>query len=62
MSAADVTEATVKELADLAQLGVELAKRAGADHAEVPTEASFMPPVTLGTILCALRYPLFSTV
>ncbi|HEY4243764.1 MAG TPA: metallopeptidase TldD-related protein [Kofleriaceae bacterium] len=35
MSAADVTEATVKELQDLAQLGVEIAKRAGADHAEV---------------------------
>ena len=35
MSAAQVTEQTVKELCDLAQLAVELAKKAGADHAEV---------------------------
>src|SRR5258706_13729605 len=35
MSAAQVTEATVKELCDVAQLAVELAKRAGADDAEV---------------------------
>jgi PmbA protein len=32
---AQVTEATVKELCDVAQLAVELAKRAGADDAEV---------------------------
>jgi len=30
-----VTEATVRELRDLAQLAVELAKKAGAEHAEV---------------------------
>src|SRR5262245_24732516 len=35
MSGAQVTEATVKELCDVAQLAVELAKKAGADHAEV---------------------------
>jgi PmbA protein len=35
MSATQVTEATVKELCDAAQLTVELAKKAGADHAEV---------------------------
>ena len=35
MSGAQITEATVKELMDVAQLGVELAKRAGADEAEV---------------------------
>jgi PmbA protein len=34
-SGAQVTEHTVKELCDLAQLAVELAKRAGADDAEV---------------------------
>ena len=32
---AQVTEATVKELRDIAQLAVELAKKAGAEHAEV---------------------------
>ena len=32
---ADLTERTVKELCDVAVLTVELAKRAGADHAEV---------------------------
>jgi PmbA protein len=32
---AGVTEQTVRELCDLAQLTVELAKKAGADHAEV---------------------------
>ena len=32
---AQVTEATVKELCDIAQLAVELAKKAGADDAEV---------------------------
>ncbi len=35
MSGAQITEATVKELRDVAQLAVEIAKRAGADHAEV---------------------------
>ncbi|MEO6772171.1 MAG: TldD/PmbA family protein [Kofleriaceae bacterium] len=35
MSGAQITEATVKELQDLAQLAVELAKQAGADDAEV---------------------------
>lgn len=35
MSGVQVTEATVKELCDIAQLAVELAKRAGADDAEV---------------------------
>ena len=35
MSGAQVTEATVKELREIAQLAVELAKRAGADEAEV---------------------------
>ncbi len=35
MSGAQVTEATVKELCDVAALAVEIAKRAGADHAEV---------------------------
>lgn len=35
MSAVQVTEATVKELCDVAALAVELAKRAGADDAEV---------------------------
>lgn len=35
MSGAQVTEATVDELKRLAQLGVELAKKAGAEHAEV---------------------------
>jgi PmbA protein len=35
MSAAQVTEQTVKELCDVAQLAVELAKKAGADDAEV---------------------------
>jgi PmbA protein len=34
-SGAQVTEATVKELCDVAQLAVELAKKAGADDAEV---------------------------
>jgi PmbA protein len=34
-SGAQITDATVKELKDLAQLAVELAKRAGADDAEV---------------------------
>jgi PmbA protein len=34
-SGAQITEATVKELKDVAQLAVELAKRAGADDAEV---------------------------
>jgi PmbA protein len=32
---AQITEATVKELCDVAQLAVEIAKKAGADHAEV---------------------------
>ena len=35
MSATQVTEQTVKELCDIAQLAVELAKKAGADDAEV---------------------------
>ncbi len=35
MSATQVTEQTVKELCDVAQLAVELAKKAGADDAEV---------------------------
>jgi PmbA protein len=35
MSGAQLTEATIKELRDAAQLTVELAKKAGADHAEV---------------------------
>jgi PmbA protein len=35
MSGVQVTEATVKELCDIAQLAVEIAKRAGADDAEV---------------------------
>jgi PmbA protein len=35
MSGNQITDATVKELCDLGQLAVELAKRAGADHAEV---------------------------
>ncbi len=35
MSAAQVTERTIKELCDVAELTVELAKKAGADHAEV---------------------------
>jgi PmbA protein len=35
MSAAQITEATIKELKDVAQLAVELAKKAGAEHAEV---------------------------
>ena len=35
MSATQVTEATVKELCEIAQLAVELAKKAGADDAEV---------------------------
>src|SRR5436190_18299672 len=35
MSAAQVTAETVKELCDIAQLAVELAKKAGADDAEV---------------------------
>jgi PmbA protein len=35
MSAAHVTEEAVQELRDVAQLAVELAKKAGADHAEV---------------------------
>ena len=35
MSGVQVTEATIKELTDAAQLAVELAKKAGADHAEV---------------------------
>jgi len=35
MSAAQVSEATIKELCDVAQLAVELAKKAGADDAEV---------------------------
>lgn len=35
MSGAQVTEQTVKELCDVAQLAVELAKKAGADDAEV---------------------------
>jgi PmbA protein len=39
MSAAHVSEETVKELRDLAQLAVELAKKAGADDAEVLVRA-----------------------
>lgn len=35
MSAAEVTEETIRELCDVAQLTVEIARRAGADHAEV---------------------------
>ena len=35
MSGAQVTEATVKELCDAAALAVEIAKKHGADHAEV---------------------------
>jgi PmbA protein len=35
MSAAQVTEETIQELRDLAQLAVELARKAGADDAEV---------------------------
>lgn len=35
MSGAQVTEQTVKELCDIAQLAVELARKAGADDAEV---------------------------
>lgn len=35
MSATQVTEETIKELCDAAQLAVELAKKAGAEHAEV---------------------------
>jgi len=35
MSGAQITEHTVKELCDIAQLAVEIAKRAGADDAEV---------------------------
>ncbi len=35
MSGAQVTDETVKELCDAAALAVEIAKRAGADHAEV---------------------------
>ena len=35
MSGAQVTEQTIKELKDVAQLAVELAKKAGADDAEV---------------------------
>src|SRR5215218_6093493 len=35
MSGVQVTEATIKELCDIAQLAVELAKKAGADDAEV---------------------------
>jgi PmbA protein len=35
MSGLQITEATVKELCDVAQLAVELAKKAGADDAEV---------------------------
>ncbi|HEY5923538.1 MAG TPA: TldD/PmbA family protein [Kofleriaceae bacterium] len=35
MSGVQVTEATVKELCDVAALAVEIAKKAGADHAEV---------------------------
>ena len=35
MSGVQVTEQTIKELSDVAQLAVELAKKAGADHAEV---------------------------
>ncbi len=35
MSGIQVTEKTIKELCDVAQLAVEIAKRAGADHAEV---------------------------
>ena len=35
MSAAQVTEETIQELRDIAQLAVELAKKAGADDAEV---------------------------
>ncbi|MBL9019150.1 MAG: TldD/PmbA family protein [Myxococcales bacterium] len=35
MSGVQVTEATIKELCDVAQLAVELAKKAGADDAEV---------------------------
>ncbi len=35
MSAAQVTEETIRELRELAQLAVELARKAGADHAEV---------------------------
>jgi PmbA protein len=34
-SGAQITEATIKELKDVAQLAVELAKKAGAEHAEV---------------------------
>ena len=35
MSGVQVTEATIKELTDAAQLAVEIAKKAGAEHAEV---------------------------
>lgn len=35
MSGAGVTQETIRELCEIAQLGVELAKRAGADDAEV---------------------------
>ena len=35
MSGVQVTEQTIKELKDVAQLAVEIAKKAGADHAEV---------------------------
>jgi PmbA protein len=35
MSGVQVTEQTIKELSDVAQLAVELAKKAGADHCEV---------------------------
>jgi PmbA protein len=35
MSATQITEATIKELKDVAQLALELAKKAGAEHAEV---------------------------
>jgi PmbA protein len=35
VSGAQITEATIKELCDVAQLAVELAKKAGADHCDV---------------------------
>ena len=35
MSGAQLTEANVQELKDIAQLALELAKKAGADAAEV---------------------------
>ncbi|HEU0036936.1 MAG TPA: TldD/PmbA family protein [Kofleriaceae bacterium] len=35
VEAAQITEATVRELCDIAQLAVEIARKAGADHCEV---------------------------